>query len=77
MSNSNSNKPKVKFSEKLKSFGRKAKMSAKANPKLFGTIAAAIIIASGGSAATASGIIEAATMLDVIGQSMNAVTGAE
>lgn len=66
-----------KFTEKLKTLSKKLKVSAKKNPKLFGTVLALIVVASGGSAATATGIIEIAAILDASGQLVNSMTGAE
>ena len=58
-----------KFKEKLKTIAGKVKTSAKKNPKIFGTILAIVIVASGGSA---SGVIEIAAVLDAASEVINA-----
>lgn len=63
-----------KFKETMKGLGKSIKASAKKNPKLFGTIVAAIIVATGGSAGTAVGIIEVAGILDAVGSTVGAMT---
>ena len=58
-----------KFKEKLKAIAGKVKTSAKKNPKIFGTILAIVIAASGGSA---TGVIEIAAILDAASEVINA-----
>ena len=58
-----------KFSENLKAIAGKVKTSAKKNPKIFGSILAIVIVASGGSA---SGVIEIAAVLDAASEVINA-----
>ena len=58
-----------KFTEKLKAITGKVKTSAKKNPKIFGTILAIVIVASGGSA---SDVIEIAAVLDAASEVINA-----
>lgn len=60
--------------EKIKGFGSAVKASAKKNPKLYATIIAAIVVATGGSAGTAAGIIEVASMLDLVGDAVGTLT---
>jgi hypothetical protein len=58
-----------KFTEKLKAIAGKVKTSAKKNPKIFGSILAIVIVASGGSA---TGVIEIAAVLDAASEVINA-----
>lgn len=64
-------KKSEKLKSKLKNFGAKIKASAKKNPKLYGTIAAVVIVASGGSA---TGVIETATFIQQIGEMVEIVS---
>lgn len=62
-----------KFTEKLKAITGKVKTSAKKNPKLYGTILAIVVVASGGSA---TGVIEIAAVLNAASEVIS-VAGAE
>jgi hypothetical protein len=62
-----------KFTEKLKAITGKVKTSAKKNPKLYGTILAIAVVASGGSA---TGVIEIAAILNAASEVIS-VAGAE
>lgn len=62
-----------KFTEKLKAIAGKVKTSAKKNPKLYGTILAIVVVASGGSA---TGVIEIAAILNAASEVIS-VAGAE
>jgi hypothetical protein len=62
-----------KFTEKLKAITGKVKTSAKKNPKLYGTILAIVVVASGGSA---TGVIEIAAILNAASEVIS-VAGAE
>lgn len=62
-----------KFTEKLKTITGKVKTSAKKNPKLYGTILAIVVVASGGSA---TGVIEIAAILNAASEVIS-VAGAE
>ena len=62
-----------KFTEKLKAIAGKVKTSAKKNPKIFGTILAIVVVASGGSA---TGVIEIAAILNAASEVIS-VAGAE
>ena len=62
-----------KFTKKLKAITGKVKTSAKKNPKLYGTILAIVVVASGGSA---TGVIEIAAILNAASEVIS-VAGAE
>lgn len=62
-----------KFTEKLKAIAGKVKTSAKKNPKIFGSILAIVVVASGGSA---TGVIEIAAILNAASEVIS-VAGAE
>lgn len=61
---------KVKFKDKMKKFGSKTRNSIKKRPKLFGGIAAVIILASGGSA---TGLLEAAAVLNQVSETVEVI----
>lgn len=60
----------MKF-EKIKKFGSKIKTSVKSKPKLYGAIAAIIVVASGGSAA---GVLETAALIQQVGEIVEVVS---